>query len=268
MRLCSVLFVLLLFSTGSTAGAAEPPALVRARSFYNAADYDSAIAAAVVAQRDTTSADAAALVLGRAHLERFRLTLDPADLVAARQTFGASRFATLSARDQVDLLIGLGQSLYLDDAFGAAAELFETALGRDVPLGADDRAMLLDWWATALDREAQARAADRRGPLYAHIADRMAEELLRDPGSRPANYWRAVAARGVGDVEGAWNAAVAGWVRSTLRPDASVALRADLDRLVSQALVPERARVRAAPDPADTLTAMRAEWDAVKSQWK
>lgn len=268
MRPRHALLALLLFGVVSAAEAAEPPALARARALYNAADYDGAIAAAVIAQREAPLAGAAALVLGRAHLERFRLTPDPVDLAAARDALGMLSLVALTPRDQVDLLVGLGQSLYLADAFGAAADLFDAALGRGALLGGGDRVTLLDWWATALDREAQTRAADRGASLYARILDRMAEELRQDPGSGPANYWRAVAARGTGDVEGAWDAAIAGWVRSTLRPEASRALRADLDRLVSQALVPERARARPAPDPTEALTAMRTEWETVKSQWK
>ena len=52
--------------------AAEPASLTRARTLYNAADYDGAIAAAALARTQTPSADAAALVEARAHLERYR----------------------------------------------------------------------------------------------------------------------------------------------------------------------------------------------------
>ena len=57
-----------------------------------------------------------------------------------------------------------------------------------------------------------------------------------------ANYWLAVSARGAGDIDGAWNFAVAAWVRSTLSPETAPNLRDDLDRLVAQALIPERSR--------------------------
>ena len=56
--------------------------------------------------------------------------------------------------------------------------------------------------------------------------------------------WRA---RGAGDIEGAWSAAVAAWVRSTLSPETTSRLRDDLDRLVTQALIPERSRTRGRP---------------------
>ena len=78
--------------------------------------------------------------------------------------------------------------------------------------------MLLDWWATALDREAQKLPSDRRPPVYQRIGDRMDRELRDDPANGVANYWQVVAARGVGDLDRAWSAAIAGWVRSTLDP--------------------------------------------------
>src|ERR1043166_4805679 len=43
-----------------------------------------------------------------------------------------------------------------------------------------------------------------------------AEEVRRDPGNAPANYWLAVAARAAGDADMAWDAAVAAWVRAPL----------------------------------------------------
>ena len=96
----------------------------------------------------------------------------------------------------------------------------------------------------------------------------MEAELREDPASPVANYWLAVAARGIGDVDRAWDAAVAAWVRSTLRPETAESLRVDLDRLVTQALIPERARTRPAREQTDTLAVLRAEWDLVKQQWK
>ena len=52
------------------------------------------------------------------------------DLDAAREALGSIRMTTLTPRDQADLLVGLGQSLYLGEVFGASAELFDAALGR------------------------------------------------------------------------------------------------------------------------------------------
>jgi len=269
MRLLrAVCLVLMLLVTPETAGAAEHPLLAQARAFHNAADYEAAINAATVASADPASADAAKLVVARSYLERYRLRLDPGDLVAARQALSAIRSEALSPRDHLDLLVGLGQALYFGGTFGAAAELFDTALSRSSLLGARDRLLLLDWWATAVDREAQKHAVDRRVPLLERVIDRMEDELRRDPANPAANYWLAVSARGAGDVERAWHAAVAGWIRARLRPESAVALRADLDRLVVEGIIPERARARPASEQPEAAAALGAEWDAVKSQWQ
>jgi hypothetical protein len=261
------LIVMAILAWPMAAAAAEPAALARARTLYNAGSYDAAIDAASAARRDPQAGDAAALVLARAHLERFRAGGTPEDLTAARTALGAIRLGSLSPRDQLDLLVGLGQTLYLGEAFGAAADVFDTALGRASTLDARDRAKLLDWWATALDRQAQARPADRRIPVFTRIVDRMEQELQSEPGSTIANYWLVVSARGAGDLDRAWDAAIAGWVRAPLGPDAA-ALRAELDRVVSEALIPERARTRPAREQPEAMAAMRAEWDQVKAAWK
>ena len=249
------------------ASAAEPPALAKARTLYNEGNYEGAIDAASVSRRQAGWADASALVIGRSHLERYRQRADPKDLAAAREALMTVRLATLVPRDQVDLIIGLGLSLYLGEVFGAAANLFDTALTRASLISSHDRMMLLDWWATSLDRDAQTRPSDRRRVVFERIMARMEEELRQDPGSAIANYWRAVAARGAGDLEGAWNAAVAAWVLSTLSPETTESLRADLERLVQQALIPERSRLMAR-DPQEAVSALRAEWELVKQQWK
>lgn len=264
----SAALVLVLLGLAPVAGAAEPPALAKARMLYNAANYEGAIDAASVARRQPAFADAAALVMARSYIERFRQNADAKDLVAAREAFVTIKYTSLTPRDQVDLIIGLGQSLYLSEIFGSAANLFSTALSRSTLLGARDKQMLLDWWATAMDRDAQSRPVDRRRVVFEQISARMEEELRQEPGSAVANYWQAVALRGMGDVEGAWSAAISGWVRSTLSPDTTGELRADLDRLVNQALIPERSRVMSVRDPQEGVTALRAEWELVKQQWK
>jgi hypothetical protein len=259
-RAATAVATLLLLSSAAPAMAAEPAALARARALYNAADYDAAVTAAATARALPAVTDAAALIGARSLLERYRLRGDPADLANARDALAAVRAGLLPPRDQVDHLVGLGQSLYLANNFGPAAELFDAALGRGALLAHRDRVMLLDWWATALDREAQARPPDRRAAAYQRIAARMEDELREDPGSGPANYWLAAASRGAGDLDRAWSAAAAGWVRARLSPDTAQTLRADLDRLVTDALVPERIRARAPRDPL-------AEWQQLKQQW-
>jgi hypothetical protein len=259
---------LMMALAAAVAGAAEPPALAKARSLYNAGDYDGAIAAAGIARTQLSVADAAALVEARARLQRYRGGSDAADLTSAREALGAVRSSLLVPRDQVDFLIGLGQSLYLSNLYGAAAELFNTALQRALLLPERDRLTLVDWWATALDREAQGAPADRRIRLAGEITARMQEELRRDPASAPANYWLAAAARGAGDLDAAWDASVAGWVRATLDPMTAASLRSDIDRLVTEALIPERARARPGREQADASDAMRAQWESIKQEWK
>jgi hypothetical protein len=268
MRIRAFCFAVAVLAAPAAVEAAEPAALARARALYNAGSYGEAIDSAAAARKEPLFADAAALVMSRALLERYRLTPDPADLATARETLRGIQMAPLTPRDQVDLLIGLGQALYLSDSFGAAAELFETALGRSAPMGARDRTRLLEWWATAVDREAQTRSADRRGELFGRVARTMDEELRSDPGSAVANYWLVVAARGQGDLDRAWDAAVAAWVRAGLSPASTDTVRADIERIVTQALVPERSRTRPPREQQDAATAMRAEWEQIKQQWK
>lgn len=248
--------------------AAESPALARARTLYNSGDYEGAIDAASVARRDTQWADASALVIARARLERYRQSMNASELADAREALQAVRSSSLTPRDQVDLLIGLGQALYLGEVYGPAAELFATALDKGMMLAPRDRTMLLDWWATALDRDAQTRPYDRRPPVYQRIAERMDAELREDPASGVANYWQVVAARGVGDLDRAWSAAIAGWVRSTLNPMTQGQLRGDLDRVMEQALIPERARSSPSREGLDPVEMLRAEWALVKQNWK
>lgn len=269
-RVVSALALLLVFAVARL-DAAEHPSLAKARALYNAVDFDGAIAAAEVARVDPASADAAMLVIARAHLERYRLRNDdPADLTAARENLGKVRMSALSPRDQMDLLVGLGQALYLASSFGAAAELFDTALRRAMSLSAlsdRERSMLLDWWANAVDREAQMLPAPRRATLLQPVIDRMDDELNEDPGNATANYWLAVAVRGTGDIDRAWHAAVAAWVRATLQPAMTTMLRGNIDRFVTTVLIPERAKSRPLKEQQMALSELQTEWEQLKQQW-
>lgn len=262
-RLAPVIACLLMLSA-APAFAAEPPQLATARALYNDANYDGAISAASESRRLAPWADASALVIARSHLELYRLRANPEDLTAARQALQAVRAASLTPRDQVDLLIGYGQSLYFGELYGAAAELFDTALGGGALLGARDRQQLLDWLATALDRDAQSRPLDRREDVYERILRRMEDELRRDASNPTANYWLVVSARGTGDLERAWHAAIAAWVRASLAPDRAAKLREDLDRLVTQALISDRVRARPGREQPEALARIQAEWELVK----
>jgi hypothetical protein len=246
-------------------------ALARAREAYNAEKYDAAIEHATAALGSPRLADAARLVIARAHLERYRQTAEAADLAQARDTLRAIDATRLPQREQAELLVGLGEWLFFAERFGAAAELFANALARlDSRLSPGTRGRVLDWWASAMDRHAQ-RTPSRKDSVYSDMLKRLDEELRDDPGSSAANYWAVVAARGFGDLERAWHSAMAGWVRAGLAPDRGASLRADIDRFVLTSIIPERAKTAASGAPGErqaAADAMVAEWERFKADWE
>jgi tetratricopeptide (TPR) repeat protein len=257
--------VLILGLTGATASAADP--LAEARRLYNLGQYENAARLAREAVKVTASAESARLVLGRIFLERYRQSAEAEDLVQAREALRLVNTQGLERRERTEWTIGQGEALYLDDRFGPAVELFERALDSAEPLGAMPRERLLDWWATAVDRLALTRPRDAREPVYARIISRMEKELGTDPASAPAAYWLAAAARGAGNLDRAWNAAMAGWVNAPVARDHGAALRADLDRLMVQGIIPDRA-VRLQPrDTKQAAAVMLSEWEALKASW-
>jgi hypothetical protein len=62
-------------------------------------------------------------------------------------------------------------------------------------------------------------------------------------------------------------AAAAAWVRASLARDRGAALRADIDRLVTSAVIPERAARASTRDKRQALADMVKEWEAFKSAW-
>ncbi len=236
--------------------------LARARQLYNERQFDAALAAAEEARRLPERADAADLIAARAYLERSRARFSADDLASARERLLRINPQKFSAREQVELLVGYGEALYLDDAMGAAAVIFESVLATHGELPLDARERVLDWWASALDRDARPRAEMERRAVYLRIRDRMIDELAANAASATASYWAAAAARGQGDLQAAWDAATAGWVRSPLAAARGAVLRDDLDRLVERAIIPERARVLG--QPVETLL---AEWERFKEKW-
>jgi hypothetical protein len=253
---------------GAHAQAADRATLARARALYNEGRYDEAIEIAGPMKGTPPDASAAALVVGRAHLERFRMLGNPADLDAAREALQAVDVSALPSGDDTELLIGLAETLFLEESFGAAAELFGTLLERSPEPAVTGRERLLDWWAVSLDREAGRREPDARPAVYALILERMERELGRNPGSATAAYWAVAGARLTGAFDRAWDLAVAAWVRAPLARDRAVPLRNDLDRLVSEALIPERAyHLAGIHEQEAAQTALREEWGSVKARW-
>ena len=217
--------------------------LAKARAHYNQRQFDDAIMPRNGRASDAETADAAAIVLARAHLERYRERADPADLSAAREVLGAIRASSLDATRSGGAPAGARQSLFLEDDFGAAAEMFESGLERAASTDRSLAEAMLEWWGSAIERQAGAlrrgyRAGGVSPPGRAHARGAGAD-TRRPP---PRAYWTVVALRGAGEPERAWDAAVAGWVRARLIGDRAPTLRADLDRLVLNGIIPDRVR--------------------------
>ena len=264
MRIPAVLFSLVLI--GAVPAAAQDP-LTEARRLYNAGKYEEAERAARAATSQPKTANSAQLVLGRALLELYRETASQQHFVSAREALRSVNAEELDLSERVELMLGLAQGLFLEDRFASAADVIEPIITTSTRLGSQAHERALDWWASALDRHAQTRPLVEREPIYARISARMSEELLRDTGSAPANYWLVAAARNSGDAEAAWSAAMASWIRSILGRDRGVALRGDLDRLVIQGIIPDRAARIGGKEPNMVIAGLVGEWEAFKAAW-
>lgn len=274
MRSVAVGLMVLGTSTLALAQARVDDPLAAARRAYNDRQYEVAIEAASAARRLPAVASSASVVFARAHLELFRSTRDAVGLVAARDALKGVDARKLTPRDHVEFLIGLGESLYLDDEaeftdrFSAAAELFELALRRAEALDVPNRDLLFEWWALALDRQAQENRPATGHPAYERIVNRAEVEAARPDAPASALYWLAAGALGMNDPQRAWGAAAAGWIRSASLGAPGVALRSDLDRLMVGAVLPDRAR-QLAPggDPRKALEDFEQEWAEFKRRW-
>jgi hypothetical protein len=252
--------ILLLAPGASGAGQADP--LAKARVLYNQGDFEGAVSAAEEARRILPArVDSADLVAARAYLERFRENGQPDDLTNARDRLRRINSERLAAGERVELVVGLGEALYFEDSVGAAADMFDSILVRTYLVPAA-RERILDWWASAIDRDAQPRSDFERQSIYLRIRERMRLELGINHASATASYWLAAAARGQGDWRGAWDAAQSGWVRAHLAPDQGQALRGDLDQLMELAILPDRSRAQARP-----VDELRVEWEEFKARW-
>ena len=242
-------------------------ALGEARRLYNAGQFDDAERSARAALEQPPLANSARVVLGRIQLERFRKHQTDTLLAEARAALTEVDPQALDPRERLELTLGFAETLFLEDRFQAAAQMFAPLIEPSLVLGAAAHARVLDWWATALDRHAQVLPLAERTAIYAAIGHRMQAELARDAGSVPAGYWVVASARGSGDLDGAWSAATAAWIRAVLAPDRGVVLRGDLDRLVVHAIIPERAARLSPRDPSVAHTGLLSEWEAFKASW-
>jgi hypothetical protein len=283
-------WLLLLPAAASAQTSAQTAQLTAARHAFNQGQYEQAIAAALEARRVVSLAAPASVVLGRAYIERFHLKSEGGDLALAHNVLFDIDPAQLSPSERRDLSIGLGLTVFFEGRPGAAAELLEVALsGAAVATPALDaraREKLFDWWATAVDRAAQLAPETGRRHYYERIVGRSESELARDPSSLAAGYWLAAGARGAAELDRAWDAAIAAWIRARHAPvkaggdkgiaaDGQVArgtrdlndARADLDLLMTAAIIPERARALDPRAAVALIAAMRSEWEQIKSSW-
>ena len=264
------LFALLLIVATHAGQMTPADPLTQARQRYNAREFDEAIRFGEEARRDPALRNAACVVVARARIERFRQTSEPEDLAAAREALLAVDATKLQPRDHVEYLVGQGEALYFGDPprFSAAAEFFETALARSSAADAGEREMIFEWWAGALDRQAQIGPETERKFIYSRLLAGAEEERRRNDMSAVAWFWLAVAARGVDDLERAWGAAQAGWIRGAQLGARGVALRADLDRFVMQVVLPERAKqLMPGGDPREALPGLQQQWLDLKKLW-
>ena len=266
VRTSALIAALVLCLAGSAS--AQRADLARARSLYNQRQFDGAVEAASAAQKTPATADAATVVLARAQLERYRERANPGDLAAARVALGTVRVSNLDARDRVDLQMALGEALFFEDDYGAAATLFESGIEAAMAQGPSTGEAMLEWWGSATERRADALDRDARMVAFRALRERMSRELSRNAASSAAAYWLVVGARGEGEAETAWDAAIAGWVRARLAGARSATLRADLDKLVMEGIIPDRVHAMAAERRTAAESDLRAEWALVKERWK
>jgi hypothetical protein len=266
MKACALSLTLVLVFCGSAA--AQRADLAKARAAYNQQQFDAAIDAAQVARKFPATADAATVVLARAYLERYRQRANPGDLAAARVSLGTVRIGNLDTRDHVDFVMALGEALFFEDEFGAAAAMFDSGIESAIAQGPSTGEAMLDWWGSAIERQAEGLERESRNAVFVRLRDRMARELARNPGSAAAAYWVVVGMRGTGDAQGAWEAAIAGWVRARLAGSRSATLRADLDKLVLEGIIPDRVRSLPADKRGQAESDLRTEWAVVKERWK
>ena len=260
MRRPAVVAVLVLAIGAPLRGADDP--LARARLLYNQGQFEAAINAAEQARLMPARADAADLVAARAYLERYRASEAGDDLVNARERLRGIDPQRFPARERSEYIVGLGEALFFEGAFGASADVLDPIVRSPDLLTGEARERVLDWWASALDRDAKPRPEIDRQGVYQRIRMRMEDELATRPGSGTAAYWLSAAARSQGDAQAAWDAALAAWVRAPLMLDHGVRLRTDIDDLVLRAIVPDRAKVTAQP-PEN----LRQQWEQFKARW-
>jgi hypothetical protein len=254
------------------AAAAAQSDLKRARTLYNAGQFDEAIAAATPLRNRLDLASSATLIIARSRLELFRRAGDPKELATARQDLLSLNRDSLAAQEAIEWQIGLGAALFLEDQVGPAAEMFRAVIpSARARLSPPEFEKLLEWWGTTMSRLAESLMGDARKQAYEQFRSDVRLEVERNPLSNSGMYWMIVSSRGAGDYDGAWSAAIAGWIRAGGQADGRQ-LRAEIEVFVTQTLIPERAQARTGQrlDSKATMTeigTLNEEWRALTVRW-
>ena len=61
---------------------------------------------------------------------------------------------------------------------------------------------------------------------------------------------------------------MAGWIRAPQLGATGARLRQDLDRLILQGILPERARLLSPADPRSMESVLKSQWDEIKTKWE
>ena len=168
------------------------------------------------------------------------------------------------------ILIALGGSLFLEDDFGAAAEIFESAMEIAPAARESAREAVLDWYGSAMERWAAPYVTTRRAADAdaAGHADGAANRR-RTPGRAPPSYWLVGAA-----CAPKANSTAPGRRRSPpgcgRRSPAPARWRCAPTSTgwCAKASSPTAARKPRTAERESRETALRAEWELVKEKWK
>ena len=70
-------------------------------------------------------------------------------------------------RERIEYIVGLGETLYFEQSYGAAAAVFDSVLQGGELMLAGSRDRVLDWWADSLEHDARPRPEmDRRAAVF------------------------------------------------------------------------------------------------------
>ena len=210
-------------------------------------------------------AEAADLIAARAYLERFRESADVGRSRRTRAIASAVSIRSGSCRaSAAEFIVGLGETLFFDGSFGAAADLFDrcSMRRRSRP---PRRASACSTGGRARSTRCAAARRDRTPADVQRIRDRMQRELGAHPASASARVLAGGRRPCQGDLQAAWDAAQAG-VGARAARAGSRRRRSRADHRhgsCCKAIVPERAKMHRS-----AAGAGESDWEQFKERWK